>query len=85
MGSYKGEDAMSELSAAVSTLAEMRQREAVAREMLAEIEAEVERKFGKSLAAARRYLQDTRYDVAKAETARVSRYWAEQAEADDGD
>ena len=53
---------MNDLALAVRTLAERRQHEALAKEMLSEIEAEVAEKFGASLAAARRYLQDTKSD-----------------------
>ena len=62
------------------TLTELRHLEVAAREMLAEVEAEIEREFGHSRKMAREYLADVRADIAMAEKALLSNYWNEQAE-----
>lgn len=64
------------------TLAELRHREAEAREMLAEVEADIEREFGHSRKIAREHLADARADIAKAEKAKLSEYWMNKREGE---
>ena len=63
---------MRDLSAAVQKLAEARRLEAGAKELLSEIESEIEdmidEKFGRSLKAAKLYLGDVRLQSALADT-----------------
>ena len=58
---------MSELSEAVERLAEARAVEAVSKDVIGEIESEIQQRFGTVLAAAKKYLQDARTDIIRLE------------------